>query len=186
MVTFCLVDTLVLEESTYWNVDTKATTRRHSPGVSNVNIYINSRKDSFGEMFILHQLVLHLPSWSSGFWRLLIRAHVLQSSNKHWYIFSLAYVESSLVETPPFVTCQSLVIAASCCTDCWVAYTSRSLLLRKYGMVGLGFVSWQQKDFFSSNSPTGSESHRASYKQGTWVLNQGQTARASCWPLIPI
>ena len=64
-------------------------------------------------------------------------------------IFSLAFVESSLVETPPFVTCQSLVIAVSCYTDCWLAYTSRSLLLRVYRLVGLGFVTWQEKDFFS-------------------------------------
>lgn len=88
------IDTLVLEERTYWDVDTKATTQRHNPDVSNVNIYIKSPKVSFGEtlrsldMFIMPELVLHVPSRSSGFWRLLIRAHVLQSPNKHWYILT--------------------------------------------------------------------------------------------------
>jgi hypothetical protein len=182
------IDTLVLEEYTYWNIDTKATTL-HSPDASDVNIYIKSHKNSFGEtlpssdMFIMPQCFTcpadPLASDGSSFVLTFCRAQINTD------IFSLAHVESSLVETPPFVTCQSLVIAGSFYTDDWMTYTSRSLLLREYGMVGLGFISWQEKIFYFSKSPTGSDSRWGSYKQGTCVLNQGETGRASCWPLIP-
>jgi hypothetical protein len=115
--------------------------------------------------------VLHLPSRSSGFWGLLIRAHVLQSPDKHWYILTGTYGfklswNTAICHVPKLGYCRKLL-------NRLLGGLHKSIItIKRIRDSRSGVRILAGRRFFFSKSPTGSESHRINRVPGYLIRDR--------------